>query len=449
MSLLKAIYQLPQNQNIWQNEDRVYNKQEVLSILSQIEQKGYQLRGKKIAIASNNSISSLALISYFSSIAKELFLVPMDPKKDTIRHLLESANSDIVVCDSERTAEVFYGFSTLTIDCQKHSAVKDTLKAIQNDRSNETVWKLATSGTTGIPKIFSHTIEGLSKTTKKSKPHKDNLIWGLVYSIERYAGLQVFLQALYGSSKLVIASNLSIGQTTVLFDKSKVNCLSATPSLWRKLLMDNTFKTLEMSQVTLGGEIADQTLLNMLAKSFPKARISHIYASTELGVGFSVTDKMSGFPLSYLKAGYRGIDIRVINDRLYLKSSNLPKDRDSNQDGFYDTGDLVSIRNDRVIFLGRANGTINVGGNKVSPEKIENLISSIPRVNEVVAKGRRSSVLGSIIECEIVADNDRDLADLRKDIQKTCKMALAPFEVPAIIKFTKSLPISRSGKLQR
>ncbi|MDN3683971.1 hypothetical protein QW180_08500 [Vibrio sinaloensis] len=41
-----------------------------------------------------------------------------------------------------------------------------------------------------------------------------------------------------------------------------------------------------------------------------------------------------------------------------------------NDDGFINTGDMVKLDNDRVLFfLGRESGSINVGGNKVMPEK--------------------------------------------------------------------------------
>src|SRR5690606_28394717 len=79
-----------------------------------------------------------------------------------------------------------------------------------------------------------------------------------------------------------------------------VNAVSATPSLWRQLMMTAQLSTLPLQQITLGGEIADQPLLDTLAALFPTARLLHIYASTEAGVGFAVADKRAGFPASWL-----------------------------------------------------------------------------------------------------------------------------------------------------
>ena len=40
----------------------------------------------------------------------------------------------------------------------------------------------------------------------------------------------------------------------------------------------------------------------------------------------------------------------------------------ASNDGWIDTGDSVEVKNDRVLFRGREDGVINVGGDKVYPE---------------------------------------------------------------------------------
>ena len=62
----------------------------------------------------------------------------------------------------------------------------------------ETEWLLPTSGTTGIPKLIPHTISSLSKTVRLDHGKGASLRWGTLYDIGRFAGLQVFLQALLG-----------------------------------------------------------------------------------------------------------------------------------------------------------------------------------------------------------------------------------------------------------
>ena len=89
-----------------------------------------------------------------------------------------------------------------------------------------------------------------------------------------------------------------------MFVREGVNAMSATPTLWRKILMSDASRSLALRSITLGGEIADQQVLSTLASTYPSARIRHIYASTEAGTGFSVTDGKAGFPVSFLENGF-------------------------------------------------------------------------------------------------------------------------------------------------
>src|SRR5690606_22600689 len=70
-------------------------------------------------------------------------------------------------------------------------------------------------------------------------------------------------------------------------------------------------KELKLINITLGGEIADTQILKSLRYQFPSAKIRHIYASTEAGVGFSVNDGKAGFPVSYLNSDESGVDLKI------------------------------------------------------------------------------------------------------------------------------------------
>ena len=51
-------------------------------------------------------------------------------------------------------------------------------------------------------------------------------------------------------------------------------------------------------------------LLNALRKSFPMARITHTYASTEAGLGISVSDGLAGFPVRFLESSKGSVDLK-------------------------------------------------------------------------------------------------------------------------------------------
>ncbi len=315
-----------------------------------------------------------------------------------------------------------------------------------------TQWLLATSGTTGTPKWIQHHFASLSRAVKTT-PASSALHWALCYQPCRFAGLQVLLQSLLSGSCIADVSSGTAEQRLALMQQYGVNAVSATPSLWRQLLMTGQLTQLSLLQLTLGGEIADQTLLDTLAKMFPAAKLLHIYASTEAGVGFAVADKQAGFPASWLTVGPSGLAFKIDErQHLWLKPAvvadvNLAQRMSS--DGFLDSEDLVGVDNDRVLFLGRASGIINVGGNKVHPEQVEQVLLQHPAVRQARVYAKSSSVLGQLVVADIVTDCNEDTAALHRQLLQYCQQRLQRYQMPTRFSFVSELSTNATGKLNR
>src|SRR5205085_11067601 len=89
---------------------------------------------------------------------------------------------------------------------------------------------------------------------------------------------------------------------------------------WRKLLMSGAAANFLPGYVRLSGEIADQAVLDGLARAFPYASIGHAYASTEAGVGFAVDDGREGFPANLIGRNRDGVEMKVANGSLRIRS---------------------------------------------------------------------------------------------------------------------------------
>ncbi len=283
--------------------------------------------------------------------------------------------------------------------------------------------------------------------------------WGLCYDLNRFAGLQVYLQVVAAGSVLTISeSEHSISDIVNIFRFNQVNSVSATPSFWRKVLMTENASSLELKKITLGGEISTQSILNALQHKYPTAKITHIYASTEAGVGFAVKDNKEGFPANYLSANSElGINLKIINKELWIRSERsnsalLAGHIDIDKQGFINTGDLVECIDERVIFLGRSSGAINVGGNKVMPEKIEAIINQCSSVSYSRVFGKSNSMLGAIVCAEVVLEGSAkslNTKDLKTNILRLCKDELEIYEVPVLLKFVDTIATNSTGKLIR
>jgi len=319
-------------------------------------------------------------------------------------------------------------------------------------RSVQTTWYLATSGTTGEPKWFSHSFLSLTASSKHS--HKlQALCWGLLYQPFRFAGLQVVLQALLSGADLVDAADYEPLAQMAVLKLGDVTAVSATPSLWRQLLMTGQLSELALRHITLGGEIADQSVLDNLKRVFPKAKLRHIYASTETGVGLVVSDGLAGFPVKWLEDPSQSVSLKVSKQQHLLVKpphqicQTLSAQTDTQ--GYVDTLDSVAVKDDRVLFMGRSTGVINVGGNKVYPEKVEQVILQCPAISQAKVYPKKSPMMGELVVADVTVIDAGDPQSVKQQVLAICKNNLQRFEIPIKIKIVSNIAPDPSGKLNR
>lgn len=355
-------------------------------------------------------------------LAREIVLLPPD---------LDSNTRSRIFQDMKGAAHITDEHSLFTLPSSKNGAGPFDV---------DTRWSLMTSGTTGTPKKISHTRESLLRTVKVQISVEPNFIWGLLYDLHRFAGLQVFLQSVAGGGRLLIPATLEpLDEALEFLLCHGVTALSATPTLWRKILMRPLSDKFKLKQITLGGEISDGKILSALAARFPAARIVHIYASTEAGVGFSVTDGQAGFPAEWLNQGPRGIKLNTDANGI------LTVDTGS---GAISTGDRVEVKDGRVYFLGRDSGAINVGGNKVHPEEVETVLLEVDGVRAARVSAKKSAITGALVQAEVVAEPPDEKAFVAS-LESHCRSRLSPFKVPALIRVVKDLKTNSMGKITR
>lgn len=252
------------------------------------------------------------------------------------------------------------------------------------------------------------------------------------------AGFQVCLEAV-SRGDFLLAPNPAwpVLEKLDFLRDGGVTHLSLTPSQARQCLFSEAFRDLRLRQVTLGGEIADQRILDSLSMTFPWAKITHVYASTETGPIMAISDKKAGFPSEshFLES-----------KRLLIAPDGEIGIRTENGNVLW-TGDLVEKRGDRYFFLGRKNGLINVGGAKVHPERVEATLLEIDWVDECRVFGLRNSQLGQIVGAELVARNPP--SDFRSEIRRELKSKLSRVEIPQVIELVEEIAQSSAGKKAR
>jgi acyl-coenzyme A synthetase/AMP-(fatty) acid ligase len=413
-----------------------------------------ELAGRSVAIAAKSQLSSALALIELDGVARRLLILPPDVDAAHLDALMETAGIDAVVTD-DGLAEAFFNIA-VRVEAA-HDIVQTTAAA---PPLNRTEWVLLTSGTTGVPKMVVHTVDGLSAAIAR-RPDGGPIVWGTFYDIRRYGGLQIFLRAVLGGASLVLSS---AGEPTAdhldRLGLCGVTHLSGTPSHWRRALMSPSIRSISPAYVRLSGEIADQAILDSLRAAFPRAGVGHAYASTEAGVGFHVNDGLAGFPAALIGPAANGVEIRVVDGSLRIRSPGSAaryvgpaQAAVADDEGFVDTGDMVERRGDRFHFVGRRGGIINIGGLKVHPEEVEAVINRHPQVRMSLVRSRKSPITGAIVVADVVLSAPCQRGDaegaIKHDILKLCRGALPDHKVPAIISFVPALAVAASGKLAR
>jgi acyl-CoA synthetase (AMP-forming)/AMP-acid ligase II len=424
---------------------------DLLSAAGKIRQRGF--KGARVAIQGQDVARAAALLAALDGNADAILLLPAALNASVAADLAGKAECDAFLTDVNPELH----------DDDASQSSPDLLgrEAMSSHRQNvqtgTTKWILATSGTTGAPKLVAHSLRSLTRTTKIDVDRAADVRWGLLYDHARYAGLQVLLQGLVSGGGITAPANTSdLKQTIRTFAERRCTHVSGTPTVWRKILMLPESELLPLRQVTLGGEIADDVILSALRNRYPQARISHVFASTEAGVGFSVSDGRAGFPIAYLENPPANIRLRVRDDRLFVHNGDVnpsylsSEDRFADADGFVDTGDVVEIRGDRVIFLGRANGVINVGGNKVHPERVERVLLEHNQVQFARVYAKSNPIVGALVAADVkAAAHVADEAAFKDSVRAFCVGRLEPYETPAFVRVVSELKLSAAGKLER
>lgn len=304
---------------------------------------------------------------------------------------------------------------------------------------------ILTTGTSGEPKGVRHDWSRLIRAVRRSESDQGGH-WLLAYNLNQFAGYQVLLHALVHRSTMVVPPTSQARDAIEAMYEARVTHVSATPTFWRLLvgaMEAGNARNLPLRQITLGGEAAPESLITRLRELFPDARISHVYAGTEFGSVVSVRDGQAGLPLSVLdRDPDADAHFRVVDGELQVQTRNgmLGYHDGGKPEEWLATGDLVEERDGRLLFVGRTVEIINVGGAKVHPLPIEELVAGVPGVVVCAVYGKPNAVTGQIVAVDVVTQPDSDRDAIKEAIHSACSELPAPGR-PRRIRFVDALEV--------
>ena len=294
---------------------------------------------------------------------------------------------------------------------------------------------LFTSGSSGEPKAALH---NFSKLLDKFRVKRKSLRTINFLLFDHWGGLNTLFHIMSNGGTVIILENRTPDYVCELIEKHKVELLPTSPTFLNMLIISRAYErySLEsLKMISYGAEPMPESLLKNLNKLFPAITLQQTYGLIELGVMRSKSEDNGSL---WVKIGGEGFSVRVVDDMLQIKSDSamvgyLNAPSPFTEDGWFMTGDAVEIKNDYFRILGRKSELINVGGEKVFPQEIENTILEIPDIEDVLVYGEAHPLTGKIVCAKIKYAGSEGKAEVVSIIRKYCRTKLESFKVPVKI----------------
>ena len=312
---------------------------------------------------------------------------------------------------------------------------------------------LFSSGTSGRPKAIVHDLEKL--LAKFEKPHASPTTLGFM-PWDHIGGLDVILYVGSGGGTLVMPSSRRPEAVAKALSEHGVALAPATPTFLNLLLLSgelNGRSFPDLRTIAYGAEAMPETTLRQLHAALPGVRFVQTFGMTELG---AVRTESKTDDSLWLKIKSQDVQYRIVDGLLQIKAPTamlgyLNAESPFTEDGWLITGDEAEIEGDYLRIYGRRSDLINVGGEKVHPAEVEDVLLQSPKVAEARVYGEPHALTGAIVCAEIVArdENTTDSRELIRAIKSHCRERLSTYKTPVKIKVVSSVTANDRFKKQR
>lgn len=416
---------LSQNAFVW--KDNVFTYGQLLSRIEYWKLKlDFRSDCKIIGLESDFSPETISIL--FALIHKKYIVVPLDINnrlKNDKKYIIAQIDILIRVIDENNVEIEALG------TCESVNELYKELVYL-----NDPGLVLFTSGSSGVPKGAVH---NFSKLLKKFEVPRRSLLTINFLLFDHWGGLNTLFHVLSNGGTLIFLETRNPDYVCRLIEKYKVELLPTSPTFLNMMILSRSYERYSISSlkiISYGAEPMPENLLKRLNTLFPTIRLQQTYGLIELGVMRSQSESNDSL---WVKLGGEGYSTRVVDGILQIKSDSamlgyLNATSPFTTDGWFITGDSVEVKDDYFRILGRKSEIINVGGEKVYPQEVENVISQIDGILDVIVYSESNPITGKIVCANVKYNGTDSNLELIKNIKLICREKLEPFKVPVRIK---------------
>lgn len=296
---------------------------------------------------------------------------------------------------------------------------------------------LFSSGSTGTPKGVVH--DCVSLLEKFARPGKQKTTLSFLL-FDHIGGVDTLFNTLSSGGTLVTIQSRDPDTVCTAIAKHQVHTLPTSPTFLNLLLLNGAHHRYDLSSLRLvayGTEPMPVSVLERLREAMPQVNLLQTYGLSELGV--LRTRSREG--TLWVQLTGEGYETQIRDGVLWIRSPtsmlgylNAPDRFDA--DGWFCTEDAVEVDGDYMRILGRTSDLINVGGRKVYPAEIEEVLLDLPNVRDVAVFGRANPLTGQIVAARFNLVAAEPLNDFKRRMRLFCKDRLPAYKIPVHVEFT-------------
>ena len=429
----------------------------------------FKNKNEIIGLILENSIQDIIAYLGIINSGKIVHIIPPNITKKNFINQINSSNPYIIIC-SEKNQINFSNFDKdLAIYTNEEIISKSTIQE-KIPNINKIAYLIYTSGTTSEPKgvpISHEMIEFTTKNIVKVLGYSKNDVDLTPLPLYHSFGLGCLHTSIYVGSTFVLLKN-SNNLEDVLNSLKKYNATTLAvvpPTLTKFLKFENQYLHEKFSNIRLiitNSTSIPKKTVNDFKQIMKNRKLATYYGLTEASRSTfmifnenSKLDESVGKSAPGVKIKIKKLDKKLDVGEIIIQGENVIKNywknptADKNlENGWLQTNDIGYLDNDENLFLvGRNDDVINIGGEKVIPNEIEEIIKQIPEIEDVVAFGINNEIFGKTIKVNIIKKKNSKLDKIK--ILSYCLKNLEKFKIPSKIEFVEKIPKNEYGKVKR
>ncbi len=297
---------------------------------------------------------------------------------------------------------------------------------------------LFSSGSTGKNKAVVHDLHLLLKKFQQPRRCWRTLLF---LGFDHIGGINTLFYTLSNGGMAVVPADRSPSGVCQAIQQHRVELLPTSPTFLNFLLLAGVNKTYDLSSlrlITYGTEPMPQSTLDRVAQVFPAVKLQQTYGLSELGILRSQSRDSTSL---WVRLSGEGYQIKVVDNRLWIKAEStmlgyLNAASALDDQGYFDTGDVVEVDDEWLRILGRASEVINVGGSKVFPAEVESVLLALDNVEDAVVYAETNPLTGYTVAATIKLQHVESVPQFKIRMRRFCKDRLAPYQIPTRVRFT-------------